>query len=242
VEHSQSIVAERARCRPQLPLIVRVWTDVTLTHPTCLALEPATFVSLAYPRIELHGHKVTVKGDKAAVTQSYVRHMNLVMMTFKHAVPDSALVAAAAASNHPWAVALRVASGATVCSLCHGHGSVFLTAHEQIRIGPSPHFPRPVPKLHKLGPCKLCNGTGIPLANPESALLLPLLADLALLHKECPADGPGDHSASRNWCKDNRWVRCTDLTRSKGDSHYDGIDFLSLEVLLRLAGAGGRLG
>jgi DnaJ-class molecular chaperone len=214
---------------------------VTLTHPICLALEPVSFASLAYPRIGLHGHKVMVQGDKAAVTQSYVRHMNLVMMAFEPAVPGGAFAAAATDSNHPWAVALRVARGATVCSLCHGHGSVFLVGHEEKRIGLSPHFPRPPGKLHKIGGCKLCGGTGIPPTNPDAPLLVPLLADLVRLHRECPADGPGDHSPARNWCKDNRWVRCTDLTRGSGDNHYNGIDFLSLEVLLRLAGAGGRL-
>ena len=104
------------------------------------------------------------------------------------------------------------------------------------------HHPAPPLVRHVLGICGICNGTGSAAVGGARAGLPPgVLDELIRLHRECPADGPGDQSTSGNWCKDSRWVRCTDLTRINGNNAYNGLDFLSLEILLRLAGAGGQL-
>ena len=36
--------------------------------------------------------------------------------------------------------------------------------------------------------------------------------------------------------RESRWIHCTDLTRGHGTDQYNGLDFLSMEVLMRLAG------
>lgn len=94
----------------------------------------------------------------------------------------------------------------------------------------------------RLGTCKLCNGKGF-IVLPGAGVRLHgnLVEELVKLHHECPVGGPSDRPPSTDWCKDNHWVRCTDLTRGNGNNAYNGLDFLSLEVLLRLAGAGSWL-
>jgi hypothetical protein len=164
--------------------------------------------------------------------------MNLVCLAFEQAVPDLALLAAAKDSNHPWAVALRAAMGATVCPACYGHGKVFVMVLDSVQGVGGLHMARPMFKPHDLGTCQVCNGRGYaPEANPHKLILRGVIDDLVRLHRDCPADGPSDRSASRDWCKSNRWERCTDLTPHSGTDCYNGLDFLSLEVLLRLAGA-----
>jgi hypothetical protein len=71
----------------------------------------------------------------------------------------------------------------------------------------------------------------------------PATPQLVRLHHECPAQGPSDNSPAWDWVEDNRWERCTDLlktphVRSSAGNHYNGLDFLSLEILLRLSGFG----
>ncbi len=60
--------------------------------------------------------------------------------------------------------------------------------------------------------------------------------ELKQIHAECPEDGPKSGGTGQ-WVKDNRWIRCTDLSNA-GDSGkaYNGLDFLSMEVLMRIAG------
>ena len=56
--------------------------------------------------------------------------------------------------------------------------------------------------------------------------------------KAIPATGGPDNLAGGQWVKDNRWVRCTDLTPDGGGPlEYNGLDFLSLEILSRLSQA-----
>jgi hypothetical protein len=223
---------------------------VSLTHPIILELEPAAIASINAPRIELHSLDklrpastavISIHGDNRALAQSYVRHMNLVCMAFEGAVSDAALFLAAKDSNHPWAVALRAAITSTVCQACHGHGRLFVVAPDVIQGMDLLHRPAPPPVRHDLGICGICNGTGSAIVGARSGLLSGVHDELLRLHRECPDDGPSDQSPSGDWCKDNRWVRCTDLTRSNGNNVYNGLDFLSLEILLRLAGAGGHL-
>jgi hypothetical protein len=214
---------------------------VTLTHPLLLALEPLALLAVDVPRVGLHHGKVTVDGGNRNLVQSFVRHMNLVCMAFEPAVPDEALLLAARDSNHGWSVALRAAMGGTVCPACHGHGKLFFMAPEFVAGGEALH-PHLTFKRHDLGTCKLCGGKGhAPAANPHRAILRAALDDLTRLHQACPEEGPGDRCPSAQWVKDNRWVRCTDLKRAPGTDSYNGLDFLSLEVLLRLAGAADRL-
>lgn len=78
-------------------------------------------------------------------------------------------------------------------------------------------------------------------ARKDAKILVPLVPTLVKLHKECPSAGPNDKASSINWVKPNRWVHCTDLKRSGGTKRYNGLDFLSLEVLLRIAGHGSKL-
>ena len=197
---------------------------------------------LAAPRLEMHKGKVSIGGDNRRLAKSFVRHMNLVCMAFEKAVPDVVLQAAAKDSNHPWAVALRVAIDSTVCPACHGHGKVFVMAPDMIHGINFLHHPQPALVRHELGACRVCHGTGSAVSGKAGgALQRDVLEELIGLHHSCPPDGPSDRSTSHDWCKDNRWVRCTDLTRGTGNSAYNGLDFLSLEVLLRLAGEGGRL-
>lgn len=55
------------------------------------------------------------------------------------------------------------------------------------------------------------------------------------LHAACPPEGP--HSgAAEQWFKDSRWIRSTDLTKGDPGKLYNGLDFLSYEVLLRANG------
>lgn len=60
--------------------------------------------------------------------------------------------------------------------------------------------------------------------------------ELKQIHAECPEYGPKS-GGSGQWVKDNRWIRCTDLenTGTPGKS-FNGLDFLSLEVLMRVTG------
>jgi hypothetical protein len=78
---------------------------------------------------------------------------------------------------------------------------------------------------------------------PAEVVMAPIAPQLARIHHECPAQGPSDNSPTWEWVKDNRWERCTDLlqtphVRPSTAYNYNGLDFLSLEVLMRLNGYG----
>jgi hypothetical protein len=220
---------------------------VRVTHPLIVGLldlkAPEAALAFDAPAIALHHGKLSIQGNNRAVLSSYERHMALELMAFEKWVPDSVLLALAEDSKHPWSVALRAAINATVCPSCGGLGRAVLEANEQVVGLGLPHIPLPQPKRHDLGPCAHCRGTGGGVAKAEGlALLNTVLGQLERLHRECPISGPSDRSPSVNWCKDNRWVRCTELTRAaNGTQSYNGLDFLSMEVLIRLAGAGHRL-
>lgn len=215
---------------------------VTATHPIILGLQPLALVALNVPRIGMHKGKITIDSGYRNLAKSYVRHMNLVCMAFDQAVSDPALLAAAKDSNHPWAVALRAAMGNTVCPACQGHGKLFVMAPDRAQAAGNHHMPRPTFKRHDLGPCGVCRGKGLTAqVNPHNLILAGVTADLARLHRECPLDGPSVQAKPPDWCKSNRWERCTDLARDSGTERYNGLDFLSMEVLLRLAGAGDAL-
>jgi hypothetical protein len=55
------------------------------------------------------------------------------------------------------------------------------------------------------------------------------------LHAACPPEGPHSAAATQ-WFKDSRWIRSTDLTKGSAGKLYNGLDFLSYEVLLRATG------
>lgn len=212
---------------------------VRVTHPIILGLEPVGLAALHTPRIGLHGKKLTIDFGNRKLAKSFVRHMNLVCLAFEDDVPDAALLVAAKDSNHPWSVALRAAIKGGFCPTCRGKGHIFVNTPDVSSHG---LHSNPTFRKHDLGTCKTCGGKGFAIgANSSSAALRAVLDQLVSLHKQCPLTGPQDKSASPEWVKDNRWVRCTDLRASSGDSRYNGLDFLSLEVLLRLAGAGDKL-
>jgi hypothetical protein len=219
---------------------------VSVTHPIILALAPLGIAaSLAAPV-----HKISVdKKDKTKITiepgkigPSYSRHMAAVCLAFEDAVPDPGLLVAAKDSNHPWSVALRAARAATICPACHGNGKQFVMIPALVGAGPL-HPLEVSARRQDLGACKVCNGTGqAPAgANPHRQILAGVLNELVRMHRACPAAGPSDQSPSTDWCKSNRWERCTDLKRTAGTDRYNGLDFLSMEVLMRLAGAGDRI-
>ncbi len=212
----------------------------TVTHPLVLALEPLAMAACDTPRLGLHQRKVTIDFGNRKLAQSYVRHLNLVCMVFEPAVSDTALLLAAKDSDHPWAMALRAAMRSSVCSACHGQGKLFVLRPEAVRVGGL--HTRITYARHELGPCARCGGRGAlaAAARPHGALLA-VMDQLVRLHRAAPADGPGARSPSIEWARDNRWVRCTDRNRPAGTARYNGLDFLSLEVLIRLAGGGARL-
>jgi hypothetical protein len=78
-------------------------------------------------------------------------------------------------------------------------------------------------------------------ANASKLISAGVVDQLVRLHRSCPVDGPSKQSPSIDWCKCNRWERCTDLNRDSGTERYNGLDFLSMEVLMRLAGVGNRI-
>jgi hypothetical protein len=215
--------------------------DVHLTHPIVLALEPVALTALYAPRVGYHSGKIIIEGDNRSAAKPYVRHMNLVLLALDPAVPDEALLAAALDSKHPWAVILRAAKNNSVCRACHGKGTVSVFAPDAVHAGDPLHM-HVTFKQHDLGKCKVCNGTGHN-PNPElpRRLVTAAVADqLRRLHRECPAEGPNAH-APLNWAVTNHWERCTGLERGNGNNRYNGLDFLSMEVLMRLAGLGSRL-
>jgi hypothetical protein len=55
------------------------------------------------------------------------------------------------------------------------------------------------------------------------------------LHDLAPQTGPvGDPSGNPVWFKDNRWIRCADTNAGGAGDIYNGLDFLSLDVLMHL--------
>ncbi len=214
---------------------------VHVTHPIVLGLLPTAFGALAQPRIGLHKDKITIDGDNRAAAKSYVRHMTLVLLALDPSVSDSTLRSVALDSKHPWAVILRAAKDNSVCHACHGKGQVTVFAPLTFHGGgiSSSHVTF---QAHNLGQCGVCHGTG---RNPSPTLPRELVTDnianqLIQLHHECPTEGPNAH-APLNWAVTNHWERCTDLNRGNGNNRYNGLDFLSMEVLMRLAGLGPRL-
>lgn len=213
---------------------------VAATHPIILGLIPAGLGVglLSKPSISLSKTgKITIEGTKLG--ESFARHMALVCFAFEDAVPDAVVLAGAKESNHPWSVLLRAARLGTVCAACHGQGKQFvMVADRVLLIDVHHHHPGPTFKRHDLGPCAVCHGTGTVSALPgsEKALLSTVLPEVLALHRSCPEDGPSVQAKPIDWCKSNRWERCTDLKRDQGTDHYNGSDFLSMEVLLRLAG------
>jgi len=74
----------------------------------------------------------------------------------------------------------------------------------------------------------------------------PAFSQLVQAHRSCPPDGPSDDSPAYEWSMSNRWERCTDViqspqVRSNAGNQYNGLDFLSLEVLMRISGHGKEL-
>jgi len=77
------------------------------------------------------------------------------------------------------------------------------------------------------------------LARPQ--LMAPVVPALQQLHQSCPPQGPSTRSLTVDWATRSRWIEAARLKRGAGNTVYNGLDFLTLEVLLRLGGYGDRL-
>lgn len=57
-------------------------------------------------------------------------------------------------------------------------------------------------------------------------------------HDAAPLDGPSEDPAKGRWSKSNTWIRCTEPAADAASAtRYNGLDFLSLECMMRMAGA-----
>lgn len=59
------------------------------------------------------------------------------------------------------------------------------------------------------------------------------------IHGAFPESGASDDPANGEWCTDSRWIRCTNLkpgNASEPRVEYNGLDFMSLEILMRTQG------
>ena len=79
------------------------------------------------------------------------------------------------------------------------------------------------------------------LGGPSQGLVMvsPVADALRASHSSYPAGGSTDNPASGEWCTTNRWERCTNLEPGAPDApreENNGLDFMSLEVLMRPQG------
>ena len=162
------------------------------------------------------------RGALLDFAQSYVRHLTLTVTAFDPHIATDAFNDYAVKSRHYLAILLRRVT-------------------KSYRAAWRPPFHLPLPgqiAIDTTDYAALENAfeeREDSLWSDQSAWKVSLLK----AYSSCPNDGP-NAADSGDWCKDSRWIRSTDLTASADEiaskEEYNGLDFLSLEVLMRLAG------
>lgn len=212
------------------------------THPLVVKLEKNVLDVGVFVRPKLKytpPAKIEISSG-GKIGSSYARHLVLVCTAFEESISDAQLLRFARDSSHPWSVALRAATTANTCQACRGRGRLLIMVPSKHSV--NLHAPLEFSRVDA-GPCPTCGGKGTAEhVGPVSGALAGVADDLVRLHRLCPPDGPSAKSPSPEWARDNRWERCMDKPSSPGeDRRYNGLDFLSMEVLMRLTGLGDRL-